>query len=396
MMDVVERPLSEVAEVVRGVTFSKKDASTDAEEGLAPVLRAGNIQGDLLLNQDLVYVSDNLITEKQKLRTHDIVMCTSSGSASVVGKTAYLGHDWNGSFGAFCAVIRTNNGDCWPRYLYHYLQTPQFRSWTKNSGGANIKNIRKSELDSVEIPLPKDIDEQKRIAAILDKADAIRRKREQALALADDFLRSVFLDMFGDPVLNNKKFPDGSVADFEEFITSGSRGWAKYYSDSGDIFLRIGNVGRGKLKLDDLVRVDAPDTAEAKRTRVRSEDVLLSITADLGRTAVVPKELEGAHINQHLAILRLRGISPHYVSAYLSSTGGQRQFKQLDKVGVKSGLNFNDLRSLRILVPSKEMQLKFEHTIQKTETIRLQLLSSLCEANLLFASLSQRAFRGEL
>lgn len=372
--------LGELIDITSGFAFSSKRFS---ESKGTPIIRIRDVsKGFTSLKFDGEF-------DERFLAQDDDLLITMDGEFRV--------QEWKGGpalINQRVCRVEPQNGKLDRRFLRHFLP-PKLKEIEDRTPFVTVKHLSAKSIREIELPKI-DIDEQKRIAAILDKADAIRRKREQALTLADDFLRSVFLDMFGDPVINNKKLPDGSVADFEEFITSGSRGWAKYYSDSGAIFLRIGNVGRGRLKLDDLVRVDAPDSAEAKRTRVRSGDILLSITADLGRSAVVPEELEGAHINQHLAILRLRGISPHYVSAYLSSIGGQRQFKQLDKVGVKSGLNFNDLRSLRILVPSKEMQLKFEHTIQKTETIRLQLLSSLCEANLLFASLSQRAFRGEL
>ena len=81
------------------------------------------------------------------------------------------------------------------------------------------------------------------------------------------------------------------------FLTSGSRGWAAHYAAEGDLFLRIQNVGRNKLLLDDTAFVRAPDTAEARRTQVQAGDVLLSITADLGRTAVIPDDIGRAFIN---------------------------------------------------------------------------------------------------
>ena len=97
------------------------------------------------------------------------------------------------------------------------------------------------------------------------------------------------------------------------FLTSGSRGWAGYYAESGVPFLRIQNVGRNRLMLDDLAFVRPPSTAEAARTSVQAGDVLLSITADLGRTAVVPQGLGKAYINQHLSILRTTGVDPGYL-----------------------------------------------------------------------------------
>jgi type I restriction enzyme, S subunit len=141
-----------------------------------------------------------------------------SGSAEIVGKTAFADQDWNGSFGAFCAVVRPKPGKSSARYLFHYLQTPKFRDWTRNSSGVGIKNIRKSELDSYEVPFPS-LDEQRRIAAILDKADAIRRKRGQALALADSFIRSMFLEMFGDPVVNSKRLSKQPLGKLGKIVT---------------------------------------------------------------------------------------------------------------------------------------------------------------------------------
>lgn len=137
-----------------------------------------------------------------------------------------------------------------------------------------------------------------------------------------------------------------------QFLTSGSRGWARYYREDGSLFLRVQNVGKNELRLTERVYVAAPASAEARRSRVRPGDILLSITADLGRTAVVPEGLGTAYINQHLALLRLDGaFDPRYLSAFLSSPQGYRQFQRLDKLGVKSSLNLEDVRSLRAPLP---------------------------------------------
>ncbi len=124
------------------------------------------------------------------------------------------------------------------------------------------------------------------------------------------------------------------------FLTSGSRGWAEHYRASGDLFLRIQNVGRNRMMLDDVAFVAAPDTAEARRTLVQSGDVLLSITADLGRTGVVPDGIGRAFINQHLPILRVQNIHPPFLSAYLASPEGQKQVMGRNKHAVKARLNF--------------------------------------------------------
>jgi len=283
-------------------------------------------------------------------------------------------------------------------YARFYLTSDQFHAQfmrTVAGVGGSLLRARSDAVGRIEIPLPP-LDEQRRIAAILDKADAIRRRRRQALAEIDNLLRATFLDMFGDPVRNTKQLPRAQLADFEENLTSGSRGWAKHYAAQGNVFIRIGNVGRDRLLLEDLVYVKAPENAEAQRTRVRPGDLLISITADLGRTAVIPSGFPTAYINQHLASIRLRGLSPTYTSAFLSSRGGQRQFDRLDRTGVKSGLNFDDIRSLEILIPDPKEQASYEAFVQRLHEYSGQAASEAAQAERLFQSLSNRAFRGEL
>ena len=155
------------------------------------------------------------------------------------------------------------------------------------------------------------------------------------------------------------------------FLTSGSRGWAKYYSDAGAKFLRIQNVGRNALMLDNLAYVNPPDSAEARRTRIQPGDVLLSITADLGRTGVVPSDIGEAYINQHLAILRLaEDCHPEYIAAFIALGPGKRQITKRDKVGVKSGINFDDVRSLKIPLPPLAEQKRIAAILDKADAIR--------------------------
>lgn len=143
--------------------------------------------------------------------------------------------------------------------------------------------------------------------------------------------------MFGDPDTIREKWPKAELGRLLQFLTSGSRGWAEHYVDEGDVFLRIQNVKHDQLVLDDVAYVRPPDAAEAKRTLVQSGDVLLSITADLGRTAVIPEGLGRAFINQHLAILRTKALVPRFLSAYLASPAGQRQVFRRNRQAVKGG-----------------------------------------------------------
>lgn len=294
----------------------------------------------------------------------------------------------------FC--LRLNEKRAFPKYVFWHLKSSKGqRQILQDFRGATVGGISRGFMDEVKISLPS-IPEQRRIAAILDKADTIHRKRQESIRLMEEFLRSVFLDMFGDPVTNPKVWPVDAFGDVIVFITSGSRGWAQHYSESGASFLRIQNVGRNKLILEDIAHVSPPENAEAKRTKAKPGDILLSITADLGRSAVIPEDFGEAYINQHLALLRVRKVEPLYCSAFIASEGGQRQIAALNKGGVKAGLNFNDIRSLQIPCPPDKMQKKWALIYQKQcKNIERLRIANATKENL-FQSLVQRAFRGEL
>jgi type I restriction enzyme S subunit len=394
-MKVQTRSVSEIADQIRGVTYGKQDATKENRAGYLPVLRAGNITEDGLTYDDLVYVPSGKISDKQRIRKNDIVIAASSGSLDVVGKAARALNEFDGGFGAFCKVLRPRK-EVNATYFFHYFKTPEYRKIISSlAAGANINNLRNGDLDDLQIPLPP-LDEQKRIAAILDAADALRAKRRQSIAQLDALIQSTFLDLFGDPVTNPMGWEMVTVGSEVDFLTSGSRGWAQYYAEVGDVFIRIQNLRGGVLDLSDIAYVNAPQSAEAKRTKVETGDVLLSITADLGRTAVVPDGIGKAHINQHLAILRFRSMNPTFVSHQIESAGCQTQFVTLNRAAVKAGLNFNDIRSIRLTKPPLPLQQKFAAIVESIERQKTTQRAHLAELDALFAALQHRAFRGEL
>jgi type I restriction enzyme S subunit len=204
------------------------------------------------------------------------------------------------------------------------------------------------------------------------------------------------LEMFGDPARNEKGWEIVSLGEKIDFITSGSRGWAEYYLEEGDLFLRVQNLGANELLLNDVAYVQAPDNAESRRTRLKSGDLLISVTADIGRTGVIPDCFPTAYINQHLVLLRLHELNPYFVAGYFSTTTGKGQILRLDREGVKSGLNFDDVKSLKVFNPPESLQTKFVQIMEKYHRIQLQQRETERQAEHLFQSLLQRAFQGEL
>ncbi|MBM3300002.1 MAG: hypothetical protein FJY85_08610 [Deltaproteobacteria bacterium] len=134
-----------------------------------------------------------------------------------------------------------------------------------------------------------------------------------------------------------------------DFLTSGSRGWAEFYSDDGYLFLRIGNLTRNSIDLDleDIQRVSPPDGAEGARTEVKEGDVLFSITAYLGSVAVVPEALERAYVSQHVCLVRLNGknLLPKWLAYAVLSASGRAYLEAESYGGTKIQLSLDDTSS---------------------------------------------------
>lgn len=285
------------------------------------------------------------------------------------------------------------------KYLAYYLRSDQFVRWVNEQvAGAKMPRVSMKIFWEHEIPLPP-LEEQKRIVTILDKADAIRQKRQQAIALADDFLRSTFLDMFGDPVTNPKRFPQGTIRDLVESANYGSS--AKASEDTGDYpILRMGNITyQGRLELSDLKFIDLHDS-DKEKFLVRKGDLLFNRTNSkelVGKTAVFEQDNPMAFAGYLVRIRTNELGSNYYLSGYLNSAHGKKTLSNMCKsiVGM-ANINAQELQNIRISLPPIELQNRFEIIVKETNRRLLKHEKSRCKLEVLFASLTKKYFSGEL
>jgi type I restriction enzyme S subunit len=284
-------------------------------------------------------------------------------------------------------------------FLFHFLRHPKtVEQAVLRSAGANLPRVSPRDLALFELALPP-LSEQHRIAAILDKADSVRRKRREASALTEELLRSVFLEMFGDPVTNPKGWEVKPLGNYLGFVTSGSRGWAEHYTDHGERFIRSLDVQMDRISDEEPVYVVAPSGAEAERTRVQPDDVLLTITGSkIGRAARATAAHANAYVSQHVAILRLTpGLDPDVVTAFLvSDRGGQALIARTQYGQTKPGLNLAQIRSFPIPVPPEPVQARIRAMRRGLSSIEERLSGAIRSSDDLFASLVQRAFSENL
>ena len=284
---------------------------------------------------------------------------------------------YNGKFDAYqrTYIIQNNSDDkLFMPYLFYFLDS-YVEELRKQAIGGVIKYIKLGNLENAFIELP-NIELQKNVVEKLSKLKQVIEYKNLQKQYLDDLIKAQFVEMFGDPQFNPYGFPVHRLSEYISFLTSGSRGWAKYCVDDGiEWFITIKNVKDCHISVDNMQPINPPDNAEAKRTKVQQGDLLISITADLGRTGVVTKEIaeHGAYINQHLTCIRLDQtvLNPLYVAYFMESEAGKEQFESKNQSAVKAGLNFNSINSLKLIVPPMEVQNGFAAFVQQVDKSKL-------------------------
>ena len=242
---------------------------------------------------------------------------------------------------------------------------------------------------------------RREFAAVLDKADAIRRKRRETIGLTEELLRSVFLEMFGDPVANLKGWPERplhEVADLASGVTKGKKyGSLKLVEVP---YMRVANVQDGHLALDEIKTISV-STEEAERYRLRIGDVLLTEGGDpdkLGRGAVWRGEIpESIHQNHIFRARPSREVLPEYLSALLGSSRGKRYFLRAAKqtTGIAS-INMTQLRAFPALIPPLSAQQRYVDAVSKLSAVRERLAVCNSTSDAFFSSILHRSFSGQL
>ena len=242
--------LGDYIEQIRGVSYKPTDLRDFQDENSVPLLRANNIQDGNLNLDDVIYVSKNKVAEKQYLKKGDILICTSSGSKELVGKAAYVKQDMPMSFGAFCKVVRPKT-EC-KKYIGHFFQSPYYRRNISDlSAGANINNIRNEHIEDLEIQFPP-LEEQRRIAATLDKVSDLIAKRRAQLDKLDLLVKARFVEMFGTEQ-EFERWPCGKVADVADVCVGVVIKPTQYYAEEGIKAFRSLNIGPMYVKDNDWV-----------------------------------------------------------------------------------------------------------------------------------------------
>jgi len=281
------------------------------------------------------------------------------------------------------------------RYLYHWLA---FRvDYLKSLGnGATFKELSKQTVEQIEIPLPS-LEEQRRIAAILDQAGTLRAKRRQVLAHLDALNQSIFQDIF-----DGRQTKAALLGDVAEVVSGITKGRRTTEPTQPFPYLAVANVQAGHLKLDTVKTIDATDS-EVSRFALRTGDLVLTEGGDpdkLGRGTVWRGEIATCLHQNHVFRVRLSQDSqvlPDYLSAFLAGREAKSYFLRSAKqtTGIAS-INMTQLKGLSIVVPPLMDQSRYVERIANINSCGDRAKESVMMHDRLFAALQSRAFRGEL
>ncbi|MGC8732970.1 MAG: restriction endonuclease subunit S, partial [Halothiobacillaceae bacterium] len=266
-------------------------------------------------------------------------------------------------------------------YLLKVLQFIQPKAEAQ-AVGSTVKGIRIQDYLNISVPLA-DTNAQPLIVAVLSTLDTAIQETEAIIAKLKAVKQGLLHDLLTRGIDANgelrppqteaphlyKESPLGwipkewDIATLEAVsatVTSGSRDWARFYADSGAVFVRIGNLTREHInfRFDSTIYVRPPRNADGHRTRLEPGDILISITADLGIVGVVPDGMGEAYINQHIALVRPSHgvVNPRFVGHYLASPAAQTYISMLNDAGAKAGLNLPTVRGLLTARPARTEQ----------------------------------------
>lgn len=333
------------------------------------------------------------------VKRSELLICRGNGNIELVGRACRPSRDMpTVAFPDTMIAARLDPSRVDLDYMEHVWRSrpvrDQIHTLARSTNGTH--KINQTMIQGIQVPLPP-VDEQRRIAAILDAADTLRAKRRRALERLDVLVQAVFVDMFGNEVGRLVKLEDVAEVQGGLQVISGRK------TNPIEVpYLRVANVFRGRLDLNEIKSMRVTEN-ELARTALSQGDLLVveghGNKNEIGRVAVWDGSVEPCAHQNHLIRVRCRRteLEPRFAEVYLNSIVGRRAL--LKAANTTSGLNTistRDVRAVTLPLPSRQRQTHFVKAAQAIDALRRQMSEAEARVAHLFASLQQRAFAGEL
>jgi type I restriction enzyme S subunit len=393
--------LVKLADVVKELeSGSRPKGGVSSETGTIPSLGAEHLSDD----GGFKFHKNKFITAEffknltsGKIKCNDILIVKDGATT---GKVSFVQNDFPFSDAAInehVFRIATDKHKGFSKYVYFFLKSSEGKKQILNDfRGATVGGISRQFIESAKIPLPP-LDDQIRIAAVLTRAEKLIAKRKESIQVLDELLKSTFLEMFGDPVRNEKGWEKKRIDEIadtrlgkmrdKQFITGNH---LKYY-------LGNSNVRWFSFEIDSLEQMDF-DRSEQKKFSLQFGDLLVCEGGEIGRCAIWKCEKDDIYFQKALHRVRvdIKQIKQEYVQYVFFWYAKFAGFKNVTSKATIAHLTGEKLKETYIPVPPLPLQNKFSAILEKVEAFKKKYSQSLSELENLYGSLSQRAFKGEL
>jgi type I restriction enzyme S subunit len=353
---------------------SKIKAGDGQESGKYPFFKSGNDQSKFI---------DTAIFQGESLIIGD------GGSANINF------YDKKFSASDHCYVIQKNTQDIDIKYVYYYLKS-NLQILETGFKGAGLKNISKKYISEIKIPLLP-LQDQQKIAQLLTQIEELINKREESIKLLDELIKSTFLDMFGDPVLNPRKLKKEKIKKFGKIVTGNTppRAEDKYYDNNFIEWVKTDNLFDDQLFATEAKEYLSEEGLRVGR-KVKAGSLLVTCIAgsvkSIGTSCLVDRAVS---FNQQInAIEPYEGIDSYFLyqlfkvsKLYVQNQAGK---------GMKKIITKSTFEDILFPMPDKDSQKRFGEIFQNVYNLRIIYQNSLTELNNLFGSIAQKAFKGEL
>lgn len=396
--------LGAIAEIVTGGTPSKKHP--EYYGGNFPFYKPSDLDQGRLTYDASEYLSEEGKNVSRIIPKNSTAVCCIGS----IGKCGYLMCEGTTNQQINSAIPKINS-----LCLYYYLCTENFvQDLLSMASATTIAIVNKSKMESCAFPLPPLSEQQRIVERIEELLAKLDEAKERLQEVADSFAvrkAAILHNAFTGELTKQWRWENGvsyesweekKGEDFFEYVTSGSRGWAKYYSDKGSIFIRMGNLNHGTIELDfsDIQYVELPDQVEGQRSKLQKNDILISITADVGMIALVREDMD-AYINQHVALARPKNdLYAEFLAWYFVSDDGLQQMQNKQRGATKIGLGLQDIRSIILKIPTlpeqHEIVRLIDDLLARERAAQQAAEQALASIDLMKKSILARAFRGEL
>jgi type I restriction enzyme S subunit len=391
--------LGDIFEIARGGSPRPiDDFVTDNPDGINWITITDASEGSKYITQTKRRIRPEGAQRSREVRPGDFLLTNSmSFGRPYIMRTSGCIHDgW--------LVLSPRRGDVDADFFYHLLGSKRvYSEFERRAAGATVKNLNIDLVKTVTVPFPP-LPEQRRIAEVLDRAEALRAKRRAALAQLDTLTQSIFLDMFGDPATNPKGWPRVQLvglcvsADDIKCGPFGTQLAKSEYTATGVPLWGIKNVN-AMFELPTSEFVDLPTAKRLSQYSIEPYDIVMTRKGTVGNCAVYPTQFATGIMHSDLLRLRvsLTVCEPIFLAHQLHySRDVERQLALISGGAVMPGINVTKLKSLEVLIPPVSFQREFALRVAAVEELRVANRGSLGELEVLFASLQHRAFRGEL